>query len=69
MSAVVRMHLLLVGAPVDSGSHGTWAEGILASGSLTAPELMRVEATNILRRLERAQELSSAEANGAHMRI
>ena len=36
------------------------------SGSLTAPELMRVEATNILRRLERAKELSSAEANGAH---
>ena len=27
---------------------------------------MRVEATNILRRLERAKELTSAEANGAH---
>jgi predicted nucleic acid-binding protein len=65
VSAVVDSSVV-VGALVDSGSHGTWAEGILASGSLTAPELMRVEATSILRRLERAKELSSAEANGAH---
>jgi predicted nucleic acid-binding protein len=53
VSAVVDSSVV-VGALVDSGLHGTWAEGILASGSLTAPELMRVEATNILRRLERA---------------
>lgn len=37
-----------------------------AAGSLHAPELARVEATNILRRLERAREITTAEANAAH---
>lgn len=53
-------------ALVDTGSHGTWSEEILASGSLHAPELARAEATNILRRLERAKEITTPEANAAH---
>lgn len=65
MSVVVDSSVLVV-ALVDSSPHGTWAEGILASGSLHAPELVRVETTNILRRLERAKEISPAEANAAH---
>ena len=36
-----------------------------AGGSLHAPELVRVEAANILRRLERAGALSVPEANAA----
>lgn len=32
---------------------------------LYAPELVRVEATNALRRLERAKQITTAEANGA----
>lgn len=65
MSVVVDSSLVVV-ALVDSGPHGTWAEDILASGFLNAPELMRVEATNILRRLERAKDITSADANAAH---
>jgi predicted nucleic acid-binding protein len=57
---------VLVAALVDSGARGSWAEGILASGSLHAPELVRVEATNILRRLERAKHVTTPEANAAH---
>lgn len=65
MSAVVDASVL-VAALVDSGPHGEWAEGILAAGSLHAPELARVEATNILRRLERAGEITTPEANAAY---
>ncbi len=65
MSVVVDSSVL-VAALVDSGTQGNWAEGILAGGSLHAPELVRVEATNVLRRLERAKQITTAEANAAH---
>lgn len=57
---------MLVVALVDSGPHGEWAEAVLAAGSLHAPELARVEATNILRRLERAKDITTPEANAAY---
>jgi len=56
---------VLVAALVDSGPDGEWAEQLLAAGSLHAPELARVEATNILRRLEAAKKITAAEANAA----
>jgi predicted nucleic acid-binding protein len=56
---------VLIAALVDSGPAGEWAEGVLAGGSLHAPELVRVEAANILRRLERAGVLAVPEANAA----
>jgi predicted nucleic acid-binding protein len=56
---------VLVAALVDTGPHGVWAEEVLARGSLHAPELARAEATNILRRLERAKLITTPEANGA----
>ena len=56
---------MLVAALVDVGPHGTWAEKVLARGSLQAPELARAEAMNILRRLERAKLITTPEANGA----
>ena len=65
MSAVVDSSVL-VAALVDSGPHGTWAEEVLLSGSLHAPELARAEATNILRRLELAKLVTTPEANAAH---
>lgn len=65
MSVVVDASVL-VAALVDSGKHGSWAEDVIISGSLHAPELARVEATNILRRLERSKQISTAEANAAH---
>ena len=64
MSVVVDSSVL-VAALVDTGANGTWAEEVLARGSLHAPELARVEATNILRRLELAKQLSAAEANAS----
>jgi predicted nucleic acid-binding protein len=57
---------VLIAALVDSGTHGEWAERVLADGSLHAPELVRAEATNVLRRLERAKHITTAEANAAH---
>lgn len=65
MSTVVDASVL-VAALVDSGQHGDWAEGIIAAGSLHAPELARVEAANILRRLERARRITTAEAHAAY---
>jgi predicted nucleic acid-binding protein len=57
---------LLNAALVYTSPHGEWAEEVLAGGGLNAPELARVEATNILRRLERAKEITRPEANAAH---
>jgi predicted nucleic acid-binding protein len=64
--SVVVDSSVLVAALVDTGPNGTWAEQVLSSGSLHAPELARVEATNILRRLELAKQLTTPEANAAH---
>jgi predicted nucleic acid-binding protein len=64
LSAVVDASVL-VAAAVDAGPSGAWAEDVLASGDLHAPELVLVEATNILRRLERARKLSTLEATTA----
>jgi predicted nucleic acid-binding protein len=57
---------VLVAALLDSGPHGAWAEEVLARGSLCAPQLTRVEATNIFRRLERAELITTADANAAY---
>ncbi len=54
-----------VAALVDSGKSGRWAEGVIATDTLLAPELVLVEATNVLRRLERAKDISRLEANAA----
>ncbi len=65
MSVVIDSSVLIA-ALVDSGAQGAWAEGVLASGALHAPEPIRAEATNILRRLERARYITTLEANSAH---
>ena len=65
MSVVVDASVL-VAALVDSGASGQWAEAILASGTLVAPELARAEAANVLRRLERDRQIGTPEANGAY---
>lgn len=56
---------MLVAALVDSGPHGVWAEQIVETGALHAPELVRVETVNVLRRLERSKQITTATANGA----
>jgi predicted nucleic acid-binding protein len=56
---------VLVAALIDTGAEGTWAENVLASGALHAPELVRAEAANILRRLELAKRITASEASAA----
>jgi hypothetical protein len=53
LSAIIDSSVL-VAALLDSGPDGAWAESILAEGPLYTPELGFIEATNVLRRLERA---------------
>ncbi len=57
---------VLVAALVDSAGHGAWAEAAITNDSLAGPELALVEASNILRRLERAGVVSRLEALSAH---
>ncbi len=64
MSAVVDASVL-VAAVADAGTEGRWAEEVLAHGGIVAPHLVLVEATNILRRLERSRELTRIEAGAA----
>ena len=64
MSVVVDASVL-VAAAVDSGAEGQWAERLVETEPLSAPELAQVEATNILRRLELAGVIESSEATSA----
>ena len=64
MSLVVDSSVI-VAALIDTGSDGAWAEGVIDDQALYAPELVRVEVTNVLRRLELAKQITTAEANGA----
>ena len=65
MTAVVDASVL-VAALVDSGRTGAWAESVVAADSPAGPELVLVETGNILRRLERAREISRLEATTAY---
>ena len=64
MSAVVDASVL-VAATTDAGRDGVWAEDVLGLGGIVAPDLVLVEATNILRRLERSRQLTQVEATAA----
>jgi predicted nucleic acid-binding protein len=63
--SVVVDSSVVVAALVDTGENGVWAEKILERGDVYAPELLRVESANVLRRLERAKEITAQEANAA----
>lgn len=65
MTGLVLDASVLVAAAVDRGREGEWAEGLIESAQLLAPHLAVVEATNILRRLERAGRLTPGEAGVA----
>jgi predicted nucleic acid-binding protein len=66
LSAVVDASVL-VAALIDSGPDGIWAEQVLESGALSGPELLAVETTNVIRRLERAKKVTPLEATSAHL--
>jgi len=57
---------VLVAALVDSDPIGAWAESVVAAHTLAGPELVLVETGNILRRLERAGDISRLEATTAY---
>jgi predicted nucleic acid-binding protein len=63
--SVVVDSSVLVAALIDAGPSGIWAERVIAGGSLHAPELALAEATNILRRLEQASQITAPEATAA----
>jgi predicted nucleic acid-binding protein len=56
---------ILVAATTDGGAEGVWAEEVLCEDGIVAPHLVLVEATNILRRLERSRALTEFEAAAA----
>jgi predicted nucleic acid-binding protein len=55
----------IVAALVDTGPVGAWAEQVIAGHALYAPELVHVEATNVLRRLELAIRITTPGASAA----
>jgi predicted nucleic acid-binding protein len=57
---------VIVAALIGTTGAGAWAEQILETGSIFAPELICAEVTNILRRLERAKEITEQEASVAY---
>jgi predicted nucleic acid-binding protein len=66
VTAVVVDASALVAALTDAGPAGDWVAGALADRHLVAPDLAPVETANVLRRLEHAGRLSTAEASLAH---
>ena len=57
---------VVVAALIDTGPFGRWAEGVLASGSLSAPHLLHIEVANVLRRSMAAGQISPDTASLAH---
>ena len=64
MSVVIDSSTV-VAALVATGPDGAWAEQLLAVHPLYAPELLLVEATNILRRLELSDRITAPAASSA----
>ncbi len=64
MSVVVDSSVV-VAALIDTGANGAWAEKILEQDGLYAPEHLRLEVANVLRRFERGKEITEQEANAA----
>ena len=60
---------VLVAALVDSGWESRWAEYAVAGDDLASPEMALAEATNALRRLELAGEVSHFEAASAQAEL
>lgn len=51
---------------VDSGSTGDWADAVMLTGPLAAPQLLPVETAGVLRRMTVSGELSEDSAALAH---
>ena len=56
---------VLIAALLDNSPNGQWAESIIESHRLIAPDALLIETMNGLRRLERSGDISRLEANVA----
>jgi predicted nucleic acid-binding protein len=66
LSIVVDSSVLVRALAVDSSPDGEWAESIIDVGPLHAPEHVYAEVSNALRKLERAKDITTADAIAAH---
>ena len=57
---------VLVSALIDPGPVGRWAEGVVTSGALAAPQHLQVETANVLRRAVLAGDVSPDVGALAH---
>ncbi|HOC14354.1 MAG TPA: type II toxin-antitoxin system VapC family toxin [Propionicimonas sp.] len=60
---------VVVAALIDSGNAGAWADQVLIDEHLLAPDLLLVEVTNILRRLECSGQLPTPTASLAQQQL
>ena len=64
MTVVLDASALVAGL-AESRPEGRWAESIITTEDLAAPEFVLAEATNSLRKLELGGELSSSQADAS----
>jgi predicted nucleic acid-binding protein len=60
---------VLVAALIDSGPDGQWAEQCLVDATLCGPQILPVEASNILRRAELAGLIDRTSSGQAHQAL
>ncbi len=60
---------VLVAALIDSGPDGQWAEQFLVDATLCGPQILPVEASNILRRAELARIIDPTASTQAHLAL
>ncbi|OAB58129.1 hypothetical protein AY599_00280 [Leptolyngbya valderiana BDU 20041] len=60
---------VLVAALIDSGPDGQWAEQCLVDATLCGPQILPVEASNILRRAELAGVIDPTTSTQAHQAL
>jgi len=60
---------VLVAALIDSGPDGQWAEQCLIDATLCGPQILPVEASNILRRAELAGLIDRTSSGQAHQAL
>jgi predicted nucleic acid-binding protein len=66
MSVVVVAASTVVAALLDGGPDGRWAEEVLATGQLAAPQLLPAEVANVVRRAAMTGKISQDAASLAH---
>jgi predicted nucleic acid-binding protein len=66
VTAVVDASALVAFLIDDEGADGSWARDVLSDGAMLGPELILVESSNIIRRLELIGHMTTSAASVAH---